>query len=354
MTGLQDADPDPKEDGLPLWVVPVPAGAPRRLGQIEAQWAAASPDGSTIAVLQKDRIAILRWDGRVEREIPIRGNYPGPVTWTPDGRRLNYNALVDRERGSCIFELPVQGGTPRMWRCGIGMGLFPWTPDGRYFVFDRWNRAESRSDVLVLGPPRFPWVKAPPPVRLTSGPLNFTGVGATPDGKHLIAWGRAPRGELLKWEPSRRRFEPYLGGLSAGYVDTSPDGDWIAYVTYPEQALWKSRPDGSERLRLTGPGWMAYLPRWSPDGRRLAFAAEHYEQPSFMSIFQVAASGGEPELLASGDQEKVEVEQLWDPCWLPGGDLLYSHMLSDPYQLKKRVTRGTTSVPGVVPSAASS
>ena len=341
MAGRHEGDPDPK-DGLPVWIVPVPAGAPRRLGQIEAQWAAASPDGSTIAVLQKDRIAFLRWDGRIEREIPVQGLYPGPVAWAADGRRLRYNALVEGER--CAFEVPVEGGTSRSVACDVG-GLLAGTPDERYLVFERWSREESRTDLFALRRPRLPLLPSSPPTRLTLGPLHFTQVGATPDGKHLIAWGDAPRGELLKWEPSRRRFEPWLGGLSAGYVDTSPDGDWIAYVTYPELALWKSRIDGTERIRLTGPGWMVHLPRWSPDGRRLAFAGMRVDgRFNSFRIFQMAASGGEPELLASGDEEKGEA--LWDPCWLPGGDaLVYSRLMERGILRLDLQTRRITTLP---------
>ena len=40
----------------------------------------------------------------------------------------------------------------------------------------------------------------------------------------------------------------------------SHDGKWIAYVTYPDRMLWRSRTDGSERLQLTTPPMRAFLP----------------------------------------------------------------------------------------------
>ena len=43
------------------------------------------------------------------------------------------------------------------------------------------------------------------------------------------------------------KFLPYLGGISACYVDFSRDGQWIAYVSYPEGTLWRSRIDGSDK-----------------------------------------------------------------------------------------------------------
>jgi Tol biopolymer transport system component len=53
-------------------------------------------------------------------------------------------------------------------------------------------------------------------------------------------------------------------------VAFSRDGEWVAYVSYPDWVLWRSRVDGSERLQLTSRPMSAVVPRWSPDGRRVA------------------------------------------------------------------------------------
>jgi Tol biopolymer transport system component len=341
MAGRHEGDLD-TEDRLPVWLVPVPAGAPRRVGDLVGSWAAASPDGTMIAVLQSTRIALVRLDGRLELEIPIQGRYPRPLAWTADGRRLRYSAVIDGERP--VFEVPVEGGPPRELLTNAG-GLLHETPDGRHFVFERWNAEENRHDLFALGRSRSSWLRPASPVRLTSGPLAFSQVGTTPDGRRLVAWGDAPRGELLKWNAPRRRFEPYLGGVSAGYVDTSSDGRWIAYVTFPEFALWKSRVDGSERLRLTGPGWQVLLPRWSPDGRRLVFnAVRHGPNAGFTRLFQISTSGGEPELLVAGDQNAGEA--LWDSCWLSDTSLVYSRLAQPGILRLDLQTRRVTTLPG--------
>jgi WD40 repeat protein len=171
------------------------------------------------------------------------------------------------------------------------------------------------------------WVKrdvGPPPSRpqrLTFGPVSFNDVGPSVDGTRLFAWGTVGRGELLRFDTRLGRFERYLDGASVYYVDASRDGKWLAWVSYPDGTLWRSRSDGSDRTKLTGPGWEVHLPRWSPDGTTLAFAGRRAGE-TLLSIFTVGREGGEAELLARS-QTRLS---LWDPCWLPDGQtILYSH-----------------------------
>jgi hypothetical protein len=76
-------------DGAPVWLVPVPAGTPRRLG-LDARHAAASPDARRLALVQKDRIVVVGRDGSVLETHDV-GSFVFQVVWTPDGRRLRYN-----------------------------------------------------------------------------------------------------------------------------------------------------------------------------------------------------------------------------------------------------------------------
>jgi Tol biopolymer transport system component len=100
----------------------------------------------------------------------------------------------------------------------------------------------------------------------------------------------------------------YLNGISAGFTDFSRDGQWIAYVTHPQGMLWRSRIDGSERMQLTFPPMDPIAnPRWSPDGRFIAFT--EWGHPS--KIYLVGADGGKPTLLLSGDFSPA------DPSWFP-------------------------------------
>jgi Tol biopolymer transport system component len=128
---------------------------------------------------------------------------------------------------------------------------------------------------------------------LTSGPLSFVSPQPSLDGKRIFAIGDQPRGELERFDAKSGEFVPYLGGVSASDVRFSPDGQWVAYVTYPEQALWRSRIDGSDKLQLTRPPFLASSPTWSPDGKKVLFEEDEAGQNS--AVYTIAVEGGAPQ-----------------------------------------------------------
>ena len=141
--------------------------------------------------------------------------------------------------------------------------------------------------------------------------MSFTFPVPSPDGKHLFADGHLSRGELVVYDSKSRQFLPFLSGISAGELDFSRDGKWVAYVSYPDGTLWRSRVDGSERLQLTFPPVAALLPHWSPDGGQIAYINRQGGQP--FNIFLISAQGGTPEQMLS------EKEYQADAHWFPDG-----------------------------------
>jgi Tol biopolymer transport system component len=139
--------------------------------------------------------------------------------------------------------------------------------------------------------------------------MNFRSPVSSIDGKRLFVIGEQPRGELVSLELKSGQFVPYVGGISAQDVDVSRDGQWVAYVSYPEEVLWRSRVDGSQRLQLSIPPMKVYLPRWSPDGKQIVFAAEVPGEPSRIHV--VGANGGRPMQLTRDNHYET------DPNWSP-------------------------------------
>jgi dipeptidyl aminopeptidase/acylaminoacyl peptidase len=64
--------------------------------------------------------------------------------------------------------------------------------------------------------------------------------------------------------------------------EVSPDGQWVAYLVSTNEregdearsAVWMASWDGTQRLALTAPADGTVKPKWSPDGRYLAFIAK--------------------------------------------------------------------------------
>jgi len=112
-----------------------------------------------------------------------------------------------------------------------------------------------------------------------------------------------------------RTFGPFLGGISAQDVSFSRDGQWVAYVSYPDGKLWRSSPDGTEKAQLSSPPVYAMLPRWSPDGKEILFYGQVQGKPA--RIYEVPAVGGAPQELMPNQSG-----QQADPSWSPDGESL--------------------------------
>jgi hypothetical protein len=179
-----------------------------------------------------------------------------------------------------------------------------WSSDGRYLLYP-----DSSSDIWALPVKTGLFDRSRLPARLTAGPLLYTAVCPSRDGKRLFALATRQRGELVRYDSKSRQFLPFLSGISAVEPTFSRDGKWVAYASYPDGSLWRSRSDGSDKLQLTYPPMKADRPRISPDGRKVAFSVDG-------RTFVVDSSGAlPPQVIAKGDS-------MWVPGWSPDGNLL--------------------------------
>jgi hypothetical protein len=48
-------------------------------------------------------------------------------------------------------------------------------------------------------------------------------------------------------------FVPFIAGISATAPTFSRNGKWVAYLSYPQHSVWRSRSDGTERMQVTFP-----------------------------------------------------------------------------------------------------
>jgi hypothetical protein len=273
----------------PIWAVPLPTGQPRRLDGIEAQDADYFPDGRIIFTQGSD-VYIAAKDGSNPRKLASADGYPAYPSASPDGQRFTLTVFTTGLQSSSLFEAIIDGSSlqPLLKSQNTNVCCAQWTPDGRYLIFRRRNPNGYITDIWAL-PTRAGFGRpAPDPVRLTNGPIDYSGVVPSRDGKQIFAIGTKRRGELVRYDVRSGQFVPFLSSISAIDPTFSRDGVWVAYSAYPDHNLWRSRADGSDRLQLTYPPMRVMYPFISPDGKRVAFSTSHGE------VYVVSIDGGTP------------------------------------------------------------
>jgi len=303
---------------VPMWALPTLGGSPSRLADIQGNTGAWSPDGQKLIYTNGSTLYVANADGSASRKL---ADLPGPMAggaidstppaWSPDGNSIALNLSDNKTQLPYLWELSADGTHLHQmfpgWHTGTGECCGSWTPDGKYFVFESggqiWAAREQGSFFHKVNRQ---------PMQLTAGTVSYSFSVPGKDGKTLFAVAGFRRAELQRYNAKSKAFEPYLGGMSAQDVDFSKDGQWVAYVSYPEGILWRSKLDGSEKLQLSSSPVYAMLPRWSVDGKTIVF---HDAQPGkTLRIYQVPAAGGSLQPLMPGDDGAQA-----DPVWSPDG-----------------------------------
>jgi serine/threonine protein kinase len=302
----------------PLWIFPALAGSRHRMGDLVAFDAAWSADGQTLVYSKGLDVFLARRDGTESRKLVTTGGRSFWFRWSPDQKKLRFTVQDPKTQAPSLWEVSSEGRNLhpllRGWNNPPADCCGSWMPDGKYFVFQ--STRNGRTDIWAMREKVGFFDRiSHAPIQLTTGPLNFSGPVPSKDGKRLFVIGSQPRGELARYDAKSGQFVPYLGGISAEGVSFSKDGQWVAYVAYPEWTLWRARADGSERLQLPFPPLRTYLPRWSPDGKQIAFQGKTPDKP--WAMYVISAEGGEPSGRSAGVR-RCWVVGRWDLAALSG------------------------------------
>ena len=118
-------------------------------------------------------------------------------------------------------------------------------------------------------------------------------------------------------QPRNLTIEDYFRLKPVRDPQVSPDGRWVAYtVGEPnkkedrwETRIWMTATDGGEAIRMTSQRRAASRPRWSPDGKYLAFLASEKDKKT--QVWTLFRQGGEAQQLTRVRQGVSSFE--WSP-----------------------------------------
>jgi DNA-binding winged helix-turn-helix (wHTH) protein/Tol biopolymer transport system component len=305
---------------IPLWEVPTSGGSAQRLGDAQCWDAAWSPDGQSLAYGREGGLFVAHDDGQQPRKLFSRGGYVEHPRWSPDGQHLSFSVMDLTTSKISLWEIAASGSDPHplslrldagpLHRWGDGECCGDWSPDGKYFVFRSLHDGVA-SLWAVRQNTRWFQKRRGTLAQLYTSPDYLGEPRFSADGKRIFFVDYHERRELVRYDVSRKIFVPYLGGIAARHLQFSRDGQWVAYKNEADGSLWRSRPDGTQALRLTFPPLEVMHSSWSPDGKKIAFQAGG-------KLYQVPFEGGKTEPLLPEDIDGTQ------PSWSPdGGALLF-------------------------------
>lgn len=315
-----------KDGDEPLFLQPLPAGSPIRLGDIRAYDSAWSPDGKFIVFSRQRTVYLATREGKVLRKLFDLPGRAYRFRWSPRNASLRFTVYDSGLSSYSIWQADSLTSVP--YQLDLGLAHLPqqccgeWSPEGRTFFF----QAMVDGFYQVFAHDESPaWLRAgrAPSVQLTSGPMHYRSPIPTSDGSALLLLTQSQKSELVYYDRTGHGWLPFLDGVPVAAAAVSPDGRLLAYTRPPDHTLWRCRlPACSDPVQLTFPPLRVTMPRWAPDSSTIACMVRQLGQPWRAAI--LPASGGSLKNLLPGRGEEA------DPDYSPRGDRLVIGMPPTP------------------------
>ncbi len=265
-----------------------------------------SPDGARLVYSMQGSLWLQRLGSSEATQLTDGPGYDYQPDWSPDGRHIAYTSY--RNDALELWVLDTWNGSTRPLIANGAANLDPrWSPDGTRIAYvsteyqGRWHvflcaLASSRPCV----PERITTDTSTSSSRYYYSAFDhYLSPAWSPDGTELIlvsnrghVWGSgglwrmearpgAPMREI-RHEESNWKARP----------DWSRDGKRVVYSSYlgrQRNQLWLTTATGGDPLQLTYCECDHTVPRWSPDGRRIAFISN---QEGHTTLMVVGVPGG--------------------------------------------------------------
>ena len=324
------------EDGDFLQIVSVETGETMmRLANPDAIEPVFSPDDKRIAYVRlpaarlkeyRSEVRVVRLSDRSDVRVTETPWLTRSPAWSPDGSLLAFLVHPDKNEPSLeeLWITPVlESGEGASEPTKIRLPRFASSIAG-------WT---MNNEIGLLSPS--PSRNAIYAVPLSGGKATQV----TPNGDTFLPQWSPDGGRIyFRWGAGDIAFVPAAGGqvavvprsaqkvteaLPAGGNHISPDGRRIVFAGAQPGVegvkLWTMPVTGGEPVRLPmNPDLNAWQPRWSPDGKWIAFESERDvpgERGLDENIFIVSSEGGEPRQLTNHTDCFCELE-----AWSPAGD----------------------------------
>ncbi|MDX2033464.1 MAG: winged helix-turn-helix domain-containing protein [Blastocatellia bacterium] len=315
-----------ERDGGGLYVVPVLGGNERKVSSFgyRPRW---SPDGARIlfySAIQRNnaneipKVYQVELNGEAPREALagfLEEFRSVRVNWHPDGKRLSVWGN-HRRHGWGLWTAPLTGGpavkseigarvAQRIKEADLSLTDFQWAPGGRALYFEGVAQSVGNIWKIEVDPADLRWINGPE--RLTTGTGQDTDITVSPDGAKLAFTIRSEKTRLwmLPFDASTGKVtsagQPVTeADVNANFPDLSPDGQRLMFRAQragKEELRLKSLPDGKETVVMAD-DFSRQRPRWSRDGRRVAYIRLRQANSISERAFVLLPVGGDEQPLA--------------------------------------------------------